>query len=275
MIPKTIHYCWFGRKEIPELAKKCIESWKKFCPDYEIIQWNEDNYDLKSSVEYVREAFQNEAWSFVSDYVRLDIIYNNGGIYLDTDVELIKNLDDMLQQECFLAMESSGYIATGLGFGAVKNSKAVEMMMAEYKDAHYMLGTDIFDKTPCPTRNTKPFFSSGFKECYEVQKLNVCNIYPPEYFCPLDYKTKTCNITQNTISIHHYNESWISENEKRLRSELDDYSKTHGRFSTFLFKNKREFELTSSKKDIISFLRYVLYKFKKKILEKRVRNSAY
>lgn len=272
MIPKTIHYCWFGREEMPELAKKSIESWRRYCPDYKIVQWNEENYDIKSSIDYVKEAYQNKAWSFVSDYVRLDIIYNNGGIYLDTDVELIKSLDSMLEQECFLAMETSGYIATGLGFGAIKKSKAVEMMMDEYEGVHYVLANNIFDKTPCPTRNTRPFINVGFKERYEVQSLDMCNVYPPEYFCPLDYETKDYNLTKNTISIHHYNESWITEDEKRLRREVDEYSKMHGRFSLFLFKNKREFELTCSKKNIISFFKYVLYKVKKKILQKRVRN---
>lgn len=267
MIPKVIHYCWFGKSKMPELVKKCVESWKKKCPDYEIVQWNEDNYSINNSIDYVKEAYQNEAWSFVSDYARLDIVYNNGGIYLDTDVELIRNLDDMLEQDCFLALESSGYIATGLGFGAVKKSKAIEMMMAEYEGVHYMLASDVFDKTPCPMRNTSPFRNMGFKKCLDIQNLGVCNVYPPEYFCPIDYITRECNITKNTISIHHYNESWITDNEKKLRKEVEEFSKIHNRFSTFLYKNKREFELTCSKLTMMDFFKFIIHKLREKFVK--------
>ena len=124
MIPKVIHYCWFGGNELPELAMKCIDSWKKFCPDYEIKQWNEKNYDLDSS-RYIKEAYKNKKWAFVSDYARLDIIYNNGGIYLDTDVELIGKLDEFLDEKCFLAAEREEYVNTGLGFGAEKGNVVI------------------------------------------------------------------------------------------------------------------------------------------------------
>ena len=119
MIPKKIHYCWFGGNPLPELAIKCLESWKKYCPDYEIIEWNETNFNL-DSCEYVREAYQAKKWAFVSDYARLKVVYDNGGIYLDTDVELIKSLDRLLKNKSFFGTETTGVVATGLGFGAEK-----------------------------------------------------------------------------------------------------------------------------------------------------------
>lgn len=121
MIPKIIHYCWFGGGELPQMQKKCIESWKKFCPDYEIKEWNESNYDVHK-VPYISEAYDAGKMAFVSDYARLDIIYKHGGIYLDTDVEIIKSLEPLLEHTCFLGAERDGIVATGLGFGAERAS---------------------------------------------------------------------------------------------------------------------------------------------------------
>ena len=117
MIPKKIHYCWIGGNPLPELAIKCIESWKKYCPDYEIIEWNEKNYDFRKN-QFMREAYDEKKWGFVPDYARLDIIYEHGGIYLDTDVEIIKPLDSLLKEQGFAGMEQPGIVALGLGFGA-------------------------------------------------------------------------------------------------------------------------------------------------------------
>lgn len=132
MIPKKIHYCWFGKNPLPNEVKKCIESWKLFCPDYEIIEWNEENYDV-FKIDYMAEAYKAEKYAFVSDYARLDIIYNNGGIYLDTDVELIRPLDDLLHHSCYLGMELPGRVATGLGFGAVKGNNFLYENMKYYE----------------------------------------------------------------------------------------------------------------------------------------------
>ena len=122
MIPKKIHYCWFGRGEKPKLARKCIESWKRYCPDFEIIEWNEDNFDV-TKYAYSKYCFDNKKWAFLSDFVRLIVIYENGGIYFDTDVEVIKSLDNLLQYEAFYGFENEDYVATGLGFGSVPHGK--------------------------------------------------------------------------------------------------------------------------------------------------------
>ena len=123
-IPKVIHYCWFGKGEMPKLAKKCIRSWKKYCPDYEIICWNEDNFDLSQN-RYMREAYEAGKWAFVSDFARLKIIYENGGIYLDTDVEIIKPIDDLTVNRGFMGFDEKGIVATGLGFGAEKGNEII------------------------------------------------------------------------------------------------------------------------------------------------------
>ena len=124
MIPKVIHYCWFGHNPLPERYKEWIKSWKRYCPDYEIVEWNESNYDVTKH-PYMRAAYDAKKWGFVSDYARLDIIYENGGIYLDTDVELVKNLDELLYQEGFAGVDSSGRLSTGLGFGARKGLRLI------------------------------------------------------------------------------------------------------------------------------------------------------
>lgn len=221
MIPKVIHYCWFGGNPIPEEYKKYIETWKKYCPDYEIKRWDETNFDLNSCA-FVKEAYDAKKWAFVSDYARLKIIYDEGGIYLDIDVELIKNLDRFLVNKCFLAEETSGYINTGLGFGAEKGNIIVEKLLKEY-DGHFKLDEYTYDLTPCPKKNTKPFLQMKYRfSGKEIWKNEEVNVYPPEYFCPLDYETGRKMITENTVSIHHYSASWHNK-EQELMFQINKY----------------------------------------------------
>ena len=133
---KKIHYCWFGGTEIPDKYKSWMESWERFCPDYEIIQWNEDNYDVSKN-KYMFQAYSEKKWAFVPDYARLDIIYNHGGIYLDTDVEIIKNFDDLLYTKGFAGFESNDYVAFGLGFGAMKNLPIIKELRDMYDDIEF------------------------------------------------------------------------------------------------------------------------------------------
>ena len=128
MISKKIHYCWFGKGPKSEIIQKCIDSWKEFCPDYEIIEWNEENFDVYG-IPYTAAAYADKKWAFVSDYARLKIVYENGGIYLDTDVLLHNNLDELLQYECWLASDDVRYMSTGLGFGAEKGHWLVQKLM--------------------------------------------------------------------------------------------------------------------------------------------------
>lgn len=214
MIPKVIHYCWFGENPLPQLAQRCIASWRKNCPDYEIKEWNESNFDFNCCT-FAKEAYAAQKWAFLSDWARLHIIYNEGGIYLDTDVELIKSLDEMLKNKCFLAEETSGYVNTGLGFGAEKYNPIVGKLLQEYLNVHFVKENGSYDIIPCPQKNTKPLLELGYKfSGVQVWRIAEVTIYPPEYFCPLNYETGILKKTSKTISIHLYNASWHNNLEK-------------------------------------------------------------
>lgn len=214
MIPKVIHYCWFGGGPKPPLFQRCIDSWKRYCPDYRIVEWNEDNFNYSVN-DYVQEAYDAGKWAFVTDYARLWIIFHYGGIYLDTDVELKKSLDSFLEEPAFFGFEDTGNIATGLGFGAIPGNAVVEQMLQGYTDLHFKSSDGSYDLLPCPVRNTasiKHLLPLDFqKESIVVIKDAV--IYPAEYFCPLSADGLTLNITKNTYSIHWFSATWLSEDE--------------------------------------------------------------
>ena len=161
MIPKVIHYCWFGKSEKPESVKKCIASWRKFCPDYKIIEWNEDNFDL-NCIPFVQQAYQKKKWAFVTDYARLKIIYENGGIYFDTDVELLRNIDKLLLLKGFMGTEDGGFINTGLGFGAVKNHPMLKKLMEDYLSLSFPEDDQEIAKITCPILTTAKFEKYGY-----------------------------------------------------------------------------------------------------------------
>ena len=208
MIPKIIHFCWFGDKKMPRMARKCLNSWKKYCPDYEIKLWNEENFDLDTN-KYVREAYEAKKWAFITDYARLYIVYHYGGIYLDTDVELIKPLDSLLNYNAFFGIESTQNkcIATGLGFGAEKGNSIVKEIMEQYENISFKLNDGTYDMTPCPDRNTL-VFETGYDHSDKCKNIDGVQILSSEYMCPKDFKTNKLNITKNTLSIHHFDGSW-------------------------------------------------------------------
>lgn len=216
MIPKIIHYCWFGGNPLPKLAKRCIKSWKKYCPDYEIIRWDESNFDISACPLYVRQAYEAKKWAFVTDYVRLKLVYEHGGIYMDTDVELIKSLDGMLGHKAFFGFENSGfgedaYVATGLGFGAEKGASILMDMMDDYRCIPFILEDGSIDGTSCPVRNTEALVRRGFVKSSELQEIDGIALYPTDVFCPICFLNGQKNITENTISIHWYSASWFSK----------------------------------------------------------------
>lgn len=217
MIPKTIHYCWFGGNPLPEMALRCIKSWKKYCPDYEIIEWNEQNFNVDSSPLYVRQAYEAKKWAFVSDYARLKILYEHGGIYLDTDVEVIKNLDQFLDSAAYFGIEVDAmgvFVNTGLGFGAEKHSDVLFQMLKEYDDISFLLEDGSFDRTPCPFRNTKTLLAFGLSQENKCQQLpgNI-SVYSSDFFCPKSFEDGVIRKTKNTCTIHHFSASWQTKNE--------------------------------------------------------------
>jgi len=216
MIPKVIHYCWFGGGPLPELAEKCIASWKKYCPDYEIKRWDETNVDI-SSIDYMREAFEEKAWAFVSDVAKLQVIFERGGIYLDTDVEVVRPLDDLLQNSAFVGIEDSKRITVGLGFGAEAGHQLIGELLNDYRTRHFRREDGTLDRTPAPALQYPYFVKNGFDGKNVKQAVLGATIYPTEYFCPMSNKTGIITLTENTYSIHHFAASWFTEDEQECK----------------------------------------------------------
>lgn len=214
MIPKTIHYCWFGRNPLPAKAKKCIASWRKYCPDWEIVEWNEDNYDVHST-PYTSYCYENKRWAFLSDYARLAIIYENGGVYFDTDVELIAAIDQLLDNRAFFAFENTDHVNTGQGFGAEDNSVFVKSMMDQYIFAP---GEEV-QLRMCPALNTDALVPFGLRLDGSLQHLDGALILPSDFMNPYDDPTGRLTLTENTVSIHWYSKSALSK-KSILRSKL-------------------------------------------------------
>jgi len=217
MIPKIIHYCWFGKKEKPPLAKKCISSWKKLLPDYSIVEWNEKNFPI-NIYPYALYCLKEKKYAFLSDYVRLIVIYEEGGIYFDTDVELKKRPDALLRNEAFFCFENDSYVATGLGFGAEKNHITIKKMIEMYSALVPDQSGD-FPLYTCPRLNTEALVLLGLKRNGQMQMVCGAIILPSDYLNPYDDPTGTLRLTNNTISIHWYGKSWMKKS-RILRSKI-------------------------------------------------------
>lgn len=207
MIPKIIHYCWFGGNEMPELGKKCIASWKKFLPNYEIKEWNENNYDVRK-IPYIAQAYDAKKYAFVSDYARFDILYQYGGIYFDTDVEVIKSLVDVLNAGAFVGCERAGAIATGLGIASSASNPLYKEILESYRNSDFLYKNGSMNLTTVVDRVSEIFKLHGFTNENKIQKISDVTIYPAEYFCPIDPQTGILNVTDKTLTIHHYAATW-------------------------------------------------------------------
>ncbi len=223
LIPKKIHYCWFGLGPLPESAKKCITTWRQYCPDYEIVEWNESNFDV-GCCEYVREAYEAKKWAFVSDVARLYALVNYGGIYLDTDVELIKPLDDFLSYEAFSAFETKDRIAAAV-MACVKGHPLFTEFLDEYLDSRFVNKDGSYDITPNVCRITNTCMKYGLTLDNSLQTINGFTLFPSDYFYPEDFVTRAINVTDNTHGIHHYVGSWLPEENKYYAKLLCKYSK--------------------------------------------------
>ena len=231
MIPKIIHYCWFGRNPLPQLALDCIASWKKYLPDYEIKEWNEDNFNV-NIIPYTAEAYKQKRYAFVSDYARFWILEKYGGLYFDTDVEVIRPMDDIIANGPFMGAEDNGRtwnkaynIAVGLGLGAEPHCIFIQEMMKLYDGLHFDYNPDIKKMMNIVTYTTQKLTALDMQNRCEIQKVGDFTIYPHDFFNPINTVTGRLHITENTRSIHHYAGSWVKKNsfKTRVRNLLPEW----------------------------------------------------
>ena len=219
MIPKVIHYCWFGRNPLPELAVKCIASWKKFLPEYEIKEWNEDNFDV-NIIPYTAEAYQAKKYAFVSDYARFWILYHYGGIYFDTDVEVIRPMADIIARGPFMGCEKNASdtnvasVAPGLGLGVTPGLRLYKEILETYNSLHFIKENGAYNMKTVVSYTTEILCKHGLRNLNKIQKCAEIWIYPKEYFCPIDYVSNKRNETPNTRTVHHYAGTWTSSKQK-------------------------------------------------------------
>lgn len=217
MIPKIIHFCWFGRKPIPTKYQQYIKSWKKFLPNYEIKEWNENNYDI-NCIPFSKEAYEVKKYAYVSDYARLKILYENGGIYFDTDVEVIRTMDDLIENGPWMAIEkhkntpyTDDMIALGLGFAVEPHNPIIKEIMSFYENTHYIFPDGHMEQIPIVPITTNVLKKYGLKpSANEPYDCGGITIYPWEYFCPIEFLSNKLEITENTYTIHHYSATWMS-----------------------------------------------------------------
>lgn len=240
MISKKIHYCWFGKNPKNELIKKCIASWRKHCPDYEIIEWNEDNFDI-NQCKYTIEAYENKKWAFITDFVRLKVLYDFGGIYLDTDVELLKNIDEFLIHDAFSGFEDNRFIPTGL-MGACKGNIWIKKLLEYYHDRSFYNengSLSLIPNTRVITEISEKHFNYKSKEATGNDLVILDNnvfLYPWFYFCPKSHLDGKIRIMPETYAIHHFNGSWLPWYKKVLQQFTRFYVIFFGAKSYYKFK---------------------------------------
>jgi len=229
LIPKKIHYMWLGRNILPDSLKKCIDSWKKYCPDYEIIEWNEDNYDIKKH-PYMKQAYDAGAYGFVPDYARLDILYNEGGLYFDTDVELKRCIDKLLYQKAFCGVEKWQVINFGGLSGAVQGNPMIKKFLDARENVFFLDSTGKQNRNTCGFYDTKVAIDAGYRIDGTTQNVGGMNIYAYDYFQPFDYMSGIVNETKHTFSVHWFNGGWLNEkminaNEETRKNYHDLYNR--------------------------------------------------
>ena len=232
---KTLHYCWFGGQPLPDNVKKCMESWVKFCPEFTLKRWDETNFDVQS-VPFVKEAYEAKKWAFVSDYVRAKALYDEGGLYVDTDVEFLRSIDD-LTDSSFIGFESLKIVAPGLILYAAKpKEEFYGKVLRFYENIHF--DDAIKSKITSPVIYTGILAEDGLIQNNSLQKVGGMTVYPMEYFQPLG--DKSCGIkkqfTENTRTIHHYDASWLIKTDKIYFDLIRRYGKFGGR-TIFIFRH--------------------------------------
>jgi len=226
-IPKKIHYCWFGGNPLPDDVKRYIETWKKHCPDYEIKEWNESNFDINCN-KYVKQAYEAKKYAFVSDYARVSALYNEGGIYMDTDVEVLKPLDEFLEHNAFTGFESNDFIMTAL-MGTEKNGEWIKSIIDIYDGLSFIKEDGTLDLTTNVARITEMMSKKyNFDKESSYQDLGDVTLYPYEYFSPKDWDTGEIDVTENTHTIHHFSGTWHSKKDRKYLELKAKFIKKYG-----------------------------------------------
>lgn len=230
MIPKIIHYCWFGGKEKPDEVQKYIASWKRYCPDYEIKEWNESNFDINEN-DYCREAYEAKKWAFVTDYVRLKVLYEEGGFYMDTDVEVVKSLDPLRVYDAVSGYESQTHIATGT-MGACRDNEWIGMLLHDYNHRHFLREDGTCDMTTNVVVITDLTVKKYGLQLHGQKLMFGHNmvLLPFDYLCAKDFVTEQIMQTANTYTIHHFKGSWLLEDER-------NYSKLYKKYDAEFREN--------------------------------------
>ena len=221
MFPKIIHYCWFGRNPLPKSAMRCISSWREFFPDFEIQEWNEDNFDINMT-PYTKEAYEAKKYAFVSDFARYWILFNYGGVYFDTDVEVIKSFYSILKKGAFFGREAGtdGKVAPGLGMAVSAGHGFYKEVLEYYSGIHFFNEDSSFNQTTIVNYTTDLLMNYGLIREDVFQQIDGINIFPSDYFCPMDSTTGIIKKTNNTVSIHHYDCSWLNHYTFRFQIHL-------------------------------------------------------
>lgn len=217
MIPLKIHYCWFGRNPLPKSAKKCIASWHKFFPNYEIVEWNEDNFDV-NSIPYTQQAYEAKKYAFVSDYARFKILYEQGGLYFDTDVEVIRPMDDIVSRGAFMGFEINpclarpqGAVNPGLGLGATAGIPLYKSVLDYYAGLNFKNADGSYNITDAVVNiTTRELIKVGLQNSEGIQTVAGISIYPSDYFNPFDDLIGKLVTTTNTRTIHWYSKTWMT-----------------------------------------------------------------
>lgn len=221
-IPKVIHYCWFGKQGLPIEYEKYIKTWEKYCPDYTIKLWNETNFNIEQN-KYMAQAYKEKKWAFVSDYARIKIIHEEGGIYLDCDVELLKSFNDFLGYDLFCGFEDDNHINFGLGFGAVKGQAVLSDLLALYDSLEFIKKDGALNLTPCTAYQTDMIIKYGFNAKNAFQCHNNIATFPTEIFAPVS-PWGIDHTDELAYSIHHYSASWQEkDNMSRIKCMYDKY----------------------------------------------------
>ncbi|MBW3090918.1 glycosyltransferase family 32 protein [Bifidobacterium miconisargentati] len=212
-IPKIIHYCWFGPNDLPARERACIESWKRLMPDYEIMFWNEETFDISGSL-YAKQAYEKGKYAFVSDYARMRALYDYGGVYLDTDVEALSSLDKFLGNKAFVGFENRTMVGTGI-IGAEAHSPVIERMLDYYDHHAFVDANGNMDPTTNVVILTDILTDLGFERANSEQDLGEIHVYERDIFCPKKLGEDEFAVTDRSVTIHRFSGSWLTEREKR------------------------------------------------------------